>query len=236
MGSGTRIDLNEASSILSVTKGQVSRYIRQGMLRPYYPKGRRLNAPVLLDKEEVSALAEVREKHGFDVRSVALQATQALAASRQMERRVERLERALGGKFKSLPLDEEGAISVYSRALEEQQFPRSDIDGVMYWAEIFIAMGEEFLDVLEAYTEDEACWKVFTDLGQSMALSAPHEQLVYDVELKAAYGYLDVGRRNLRNVAFLYTRSRFGSRVANEKFNSIEECHEQILAILATNW
>lgn len=236
MGSNGRVGADEAARLVGVSRKHLQRLVRQGMLRPHYERERGLNAPMAFDKEELAALIEVREADSFDVRRVASTATQALAIARQLERRVSLLERALGRRVWPLPLEEDFVVALYSRALHEQDTPRNDIDGVMDWARTFIAIGDEFLDVLEAYTGDESCWRPFVDIGQVMVINAPYDQLAYDVELKVAYSYLEVGRRNLRDAAFMYTRNRFGSHIANERFNSADECHLDILSLLTESW
>ena len=100
----------------------------------------------------------------------------------------------------------------------------------MEWARAFLAMNEEYLDLTEAYTGDENCWVAFKDLADIMLREAPHSRLNFDKELEAAYGYLDVGRRNLQTGVFFYIRNRFGSHVANEQLD-VEDAHQEVLSL-----
>lgn len=233
MGSHDRVSANDTAKILGVSVRHVHHLVRRGLLRPYYPRGRGLNAAMRFSKAEISALVEARESNKFDARRIAFTSAQALAASKQLERRVSLLEQALGQRIPGLPLDEESVIALYVRAVDEAQAPKATVATVMFWAETLLAAGEEFLDVLEAYTGDEECWKPFMDVAHALLVDSADAT---NIELKAAHGYLTVGLRNIRNAAFQYNRTRFGNRTATSMFDAADTCHEQILAILATNW
>jgi MerR-like DNA binding protein len=228
MGNNGFVTAEEAGNILGVKTGEVHYLVRRGLLRPRYLRPRGKGA--VFSPEEVSALAEVRERGRLDLRGVQNTAAQAFALARQLSRRVEFLESMLGYQSHPMPTDEEQVIALYARAQDEQQDPPETVAGILEWARLFVAMGEEFLDLVEAYTNDEAAWKVFMDLSEILLINAPIERFNFDKELEAAYGYLDVGRRNLRNVSFFYVRNRFGTRRANEMFDKASDCHANILA------
>jgi hypothetical protein len=234
MGSGELIDGHAASALLGVTRRHVHYLVRNGSLTPRYPRGKGLNT-MHFHPEEVSALVAERERDDFDVKKLSARVAQAHALSRALERRVELLETLLGRHAWPLPSDEEAVVALYARAQDEQQRPTKKIAGVVEWSRLFMAMGEEFLDLTEAFTGDEDCWQVYTNLVDIMLIEAPIDRFSFDLELKAAYGYLDVGRRNLRASAFFYIRSRYGSHVANERFDT-EECHSEIRTLATADW
>jgi len=235
MGSDGLIDGYEAGKLLGISKQQVYALVRTGMLRPQYTREKGLNKPLLFHPEEISAVAEVRSKKGLSVHQIAGQAARAYAVSRQLERRVELLESFLGRKSWPLDMCEEGVISLYAQAQDAQQSPPTDIGGVMEWARIFIAMGEEYLDLTEAFTGDENCWEVYKNLADIMVIATPFDRLSFDKELEAAYGYLNVGSRNLRATSFFYIRNRFGRREAQRSIES-EDVHEEVLSLAGALW
>ncbi len=235
MGSDALIDPTEAGQLLGVTREHVHHLVRSGMLRPRYAKERGRQAPMRFHREEVAALVETREKKTYDLQKIAGQAAQAFAMARQLERRVELLENFLGRMTWPLETDEESVVALYARAQDAQQEPDTSIAGVMDWARTFIAMGDEYLDLTEAFTGDENCWKVFKDLSDIMIFAVPRDRINFDRELEAAYGYLDVGRRHLQTMSFFYIRNRFGNHVAKELLD-VESCHEEVLSLATAIW
>ncbi len=235
MGSIELINTQAASVLLGVSTDMVYRLARRGDLTPRYPQGRGLNVPKHFHPEEVSALVAERERDDFDVKKLSSRVAQAHALARSLERRIELLESMLGRRAWPLPTDEEEVIALYARAQDEQQKPATSVSAIMEWARILVAMGNEFLDLTEAYTGDPDCWRAYTYMVDIMLIEAPVERLNFDRELEAAYGYLDVGRRNLRAAAYFFIRSRHGSHVANQQLDA-EEGHAEILTIASEGW
>lgn len=236
MGSDTLIDGAAAADILGVGKSMVDHLVRQGWLRPIYtPESRRKR---LYRREEVAALAEVREQDTFDIQKIASMAQQAFAAARQMERRVELMERAFGRSAWPLKLDEESVMQTYCRARHNTQHPPDpeDLKSVLEWAQILMAVDQNYFDLLEAYSGDEECWRCFMDVGEVISLNAPIKDLKWNIEAKAVYGYLDVGNRNVRNVSFFFVRSRFGVSVAAESFRFDDSLHADMMSVLASTY
>jgi hypothetical protein len=226
------IDVMEAAELLGVSHRSVHHFVRQGLLKPRYPRGRKLNAPELFLREEVSALVEARERK-LDFRQVGTVALQAHASSRALERRVEFLEQLLGRSYATLPLDEEDVVALYSEAREGIEVPPTDVTSVMRWSGIFLSMSEEFLEVLTAITNDIEAWKVFLDLSSAMLRDAPLDVLAYDKELEAAYGYFKYARENMRRVLYFHVRNQYGPRTANHTLSLPEEdVHEGVLRLL----
>jgi len=226
------IDVMEAAELLGVSHRSVHHFVRQGLLKPRYPRGRKLNAPELFLRDEVCALVEAREKR-FDFRYTGTIAMQAHASSRALERRVEFLEQLLGRSFATLSLDEEDIVALYAEAKEGVEVPPIDVTGVMRWAGIFLSMGEEFLELLASATNDIESWKVFLDLSAAMLRDAPLDTLSYDKELEAAYGYFRYARESLRRVMYFHVRNQYGPQTAGRTLTvPKEDVHEGVLRLL----
>lgn len=229
MGSSELVTAEEAARMLEVGKTTVYWYVRKGYLQPHSSSG-----PLHFSREVVNDLAHARDK-STDLKGVAFTAAQSLALSRMLERRMKMLETLIGSRAEGLPTDEENVLSLYAEAEDDLDEPPTSMKRVLYWAKIFTAIGEEFFDLLEAYTDSGQAWRSFVDLGVAISKSAPAEKFEVSPDLEAAYRYFEVGRNNLRNAAFLYVRNRYGSRTANKVFEeAVGNVHEEILAILSS--
>lgn len=226
------IEAAEAAELLGVSHRSVHHFVRQGLLHPRYPRGRKLNAPALFHREEVAALAEVRERK-LDFRQVAATALQAHVSARSLERRVEFLETLLGSKYATLSMEEEDVVAVYADARQASEAPPARVDEIMRWSSIFMGIGEEFLEALEAFTSDSEAWRVFLDLASATIRDAPLEDFAHDKELEMAYAYLKYARETMRRVVFFHVRNRYGERTANEFITTPEEdVHAGVLRLL----
>jgi hypothetical protein len=142
------------------------------MVQPVYSKDRRLSERGYR-REEIAALAEARER-GLNLPRVASMAARSYAAARALEHRVDRLEQVLGIGANPLPLDEESVLALYAEASDRLRPPRK-LDEITRWTRIFLAMGEEFFELLEAYTGDEDGWAVFMDYARAALEAEPED-------------------------------------------------------------
>lgn len=231
MRSKPLIPVEEAADILGTTVDNVRSFARRGILRPRYPEGKGWQKKVLFNTEEVSALAEVRETK-LEADKVAALAVRAYVVSRSMERRIGMLEQLIGARTRTLPSDEASVIALFEKAQDALGYTPSTVPEVLEWANIFIAMGEEFFEALEAYTDDEDAWLVFYQLVRDISAAVPSD--FYDVEVDAAYRYFDASRRHFTAIAYFHVRNRFGARSANKVFEERpNDYHEEILNIIA---
>lgn len=224
------IGVKEAAELLDVSPRSVHHFVRQGLLKPRYERGRGLNAPEMFHKEEVVALSEVRREK-VDFKSVVAAARQAHASSRSLERRVEFLEKLLGHSIVTLSLEHDDVVSMYAAARAGIEVPPVTVDGVMHWSKIFLALGEEFLEELEAATSDPDAWSVFMDLSAAMLRDAPLDDFLHDKELEAAYGYFKYARENMRRAIYFHLRNRFGDQAAR-RFGA-QDSHSEVLRLLS---
>ncbi len=223
MGTNHLISAKEAGAVLGLGVWRINHLVRQGMLQPVYSKDRGLNER-LYRKDEVAALAEARER-GLDLAHIASMATQGYAASRALERRVERLEQVLGIGMDALPLDEESVLALYAEASDKLHPPRG-LSDITRWTRTLFCMGEEFFELLEAYTGVEDGWVVFMDFARAVLDNAPVEA---STEVMQIYEMFRAARNHLRNVSFIYARSKYGAKKANLVFHGDE--HDELIKI-----
>lgn len=230
MGSNSLISPAEAAKLLNTDRRGLRRLVKGGFLREHAHSDK-----PAYHREEVAALRETRESR-LSPRRVASYAARAYAAARSIERRVEMLEAVFDLKARCIPCDEESAIALYVEAQEALEFPPSRVDDVLRWASVFLAIGEEFLDLLEAYTDDDECWRPFYDLSQRMLAEKPTELFFYDKILETAYGFLEASVRHITSVCFFHVRQRAGVNTANRIFHEEpSDEYEELLAIISAN-
>lgn len=230
MGSKPLISPAEAAKLLRTDRRGLRRLVRGGFLQEHYSSEK-----PAYHREEVAALRETREVR-LTPQRIAAYASRAYAAARSLERRIEMLENVFDLKARKLPCDEESAIALYTEAREAAEFPPSHIDDVMRWTSIFLAVGQEFFDLLEAYTGDEECWRPFHDLADRMLADKPSDRFFYDKIIETAYGYFEASVRNLKSVCFFHVRNRVGPNTADRIFHEKpSDEYEELLSIIAAN-
>lgn len=231
MGSEDLLTAQQVAGMLGVTTDMVQKLVRQGLLKPQY-QGTSLVAPRLYRETDVAALVEAREAK-LDLPTVAAIARQAYTASRSLERVVKQLLELLGADVPLLKLGKDDVLSLCAKVDDalEQEFP-PEAREVLDWAKIFYAIGEEYFELVASQLGDEEPWKRFLDLGQKLSREAPRKSFMIDKELEAAYGYLEVARRNLRNSSFFYIRNRHGRKTASDLFPEVKgDKHEDIITL-----
>lgn len=211
----------ETSALLEVSSRTISKHIQEGLLAPIYVNKR----PMLL-RVDVENLDEAR-RLDISPRKAKLLATQALAATRALERRIAFLEELLGAKKQVPPTDAESVSTIFIEANDDLDEIPISLSRVMYWAGFFMTVGEEFFDVVYATTEDDDAWQIFLELGQ--AISEELLKLELNPDMRAAWNYLEVGRRNLRTTLFQHLRARLGIRAALKTLGEPEDVHDEIL-------
>jgi AcrR family transcriptional regulator len=231
MGSNCLITVGDVAALLGISERTVHYHVRKGHLHPRYPKEQGLAASMMFHREEVAAAAEVWNQR-LDHAGLMSRSVQSYALSRSLERRVQHLEELVGAQFTSTPTDEESVRSIYLEAKDDLKAPPADPDRIGYWTRFCMSVGEEFFDVLEAYTNNEKSWEVFHDLSRAIAEEVPMD-LSHDPDLHATYRGFERARRNLRRVLFFHLQSRHGSKDAVKMFEEDVPSHEQILRFLS---
>jgi hypothetical protein len=231
MGSNCLITVGEAAALLGISERTVRYHVKQGHLQPRYSRQEGVKAAMMFHREEVAAAAEVWGER-LDYAGLMSRSVQATALGRSLERRVEHLEELVGAQFTTAPTDEESVRSIYLEAKDDRAAPPADTERIGFWTRFFMSVGEEFFDVLEAYTSNEKSWEVFHDLSRAIAEEAPLD-LSPEPELLAAYQSFERARRNLRQVLFFHLQSRHGTKDAVRMFEEDVPSHERILRFLS---
>lgn len=134
--------------------------------------------------------------------------------------RVGSLERLLGLDVPALKATPEEVLALVREAqslLEKEEKTVFQEEVVFTWARRFLAMTEAYLTQVAVITGDTTSWAVFTRLGHRLSLhlteTAPNR---YTRDL--LQGYLEAGRRNLRQAAYYNARDEYGADVATKLF------------------
>lgn len=228
MGRSELLSTRAVADLLDVTPQTVNHLVEEGVLTPTYervpgqPPKRRFRTEEVEDYEEARRSPRGRANAG-------LLARQATATARALERRVSFLEEVLGARLNPPAVDADSVISCLQEATDDLEVIPATVERILYWARFFVGVGEEFFDMLEAATSDEEAWTTFQDLAQAIVSEKNVEALELSHELQAAYNYLEVGRRNLRAVLFMFLCSRFGARKAVRAIGRVQDVHDEVL-------
>lgn len=208
------VSRGEAAELLGVNDQSIRNYVRRGLLIPQD------DDPRAFDRDDVAAILESREcVHDF--KAVVAIALQARATARAAADRVETLERFIGVNMEPLGLEEEAVVRLYARAQEALRSPPDDAAELLEWARAFFSMSEEYMDLVTAYCGEDA-WETFYELQRWLPEAVPAERVMTEKDFELAYRYLEVGRRNLRNVLFIHVRTHYGPRLSNRIFHDEE--------------
>lgn len=218
----------EAARILSVSTRTVERMAKQGVL-PSTQEG-------LFRLSDLSAVSEVLVDGGkFDLASLAQAAIKATVTARRAEKGLEQLSVLLGLDLPELPMEQEEVLALYVKASEANKLGVEDprATDILEWSRTFLAVTEEFLDLVSVYTSSQEPWRVFMELAQELSQRAPKARFPGERDLAAAYSCLNLSRRNLRQVAYFYVRGKKGKRFADKLLPDAElDPHEQVLNLL----
>jgi hypothetical protein len=218
----------EAGRMLGVGVSMVRGYTRSGIL-PFVRPGRSSRSPRLYKIDDVAALVEAKSKD-TSLAAVATMAKQAYVSSQNTEKLLSKLLTVLGVDTKPLVLTELAILQLYAEAEEliESELPLSS-SKILEWARVFYVVTEEYLGLVEQYTESTEPWKVFLDLGNKIN----HQTIqLHDTEMFVVNSYFMMAHRNVRNVAYFYVRHSKGQKLAESLFPASKgDVHEDIIAL-----
>ena len=147
-------------------------------------------------------------------------ATRAMKLARRNEQRLDRFLYTIGARVKSLPM-EEGEMRKLDtdiRRMLRQDLAKVDIKEVLEWARVFLALDSNYLALCEEVFERRDPWYPWVELSDRMMGACPVKDLKCRQDLAAAYGYLDLGRKNVSYQSFFYCRNTKGSAAALTRF------------------
>lgn len=196
--SDSRVTPDQAAKILGVGRHQVYRYQREGLLTAYKGEGK---FRLLLDAHEVSALAAIRHSP-----TTVLELQKTLVATqvhcRALERRLDLVERALCVRNPNLCYERASVEELVSRAYAAVKDPPTDALQILDWCNVFFSVKEEFLKLVQLYTENPEPWSPFLRLAERIDTYRP--STLNDEDVLGAYMLLTAARRALRQTVFFY--------------------------------
>jgi hypothetical protein len=219
---------DEAARILKVSVRTIERMAKQGVLE--------VVGDGLFRLSDLSAVSEVLIDEGrFNIANLTHAVMKANVVARRAERGLEHINTLLGIDLPSLPMEQNDVIDLYLKADRMALVKLEELSAaeVLGWARTFLAITEEFLDLVSVYTSSQEPWRVFMELAKKLSMAAPKARFVAERDLAAAYGYLDLARRNLRQVAYFHVRTKKGKRFADRLLPDAElDPHERVLNLL----
>lgn len=228
------ISTQEAADMLGLQPRAVRDLVKNGYLHP----ARDMTPPIShyrFHREDVALLAEVRAQP-VDLAGVINMARHAALTARKLEVLVTRLLGVVGADIPVADLSREAVVSMHLQMQAAIECLQYDTEAVFSWARIFYSMGEEYFDALETYTDDKEPWLLATDLSRHILLRGMKDgRLAEDVETVAAYQYLTLASRTLRQAAFFYVRRRHSRDDATSLFpEATKDVHETLSALTFT--
>ena len=209
----------EAAEILDISVRQLNNLCHSNTLSALYPDGGGLNASRFFDEDAVMAYLEIKDKK-LDISQLAAITRQAYVISRATERKLEQVMHYLGLDLPHLSHKRADVLRLYVQVEDALEIADRDLkpEKILEWARIFYAVGEEYLWLIEEVVEDPEPWKTLLELANTLYKNAPRREFNNDKRLASAYGFLDAGRKNVRNVAYFYIRNKHGVQLASLAF------------------
>ena len=208
---------DETAAQLGVTTRHLYNIVRQGRL---IPAGTDMRGRYVFRPEEVYSLQQLKTTR-MDLATTTSTAVQALAMSRSLNGKLEKLCAYLGLEIGRLSTEEDSMHALHLRAINTAKDPdlAECTDGfIVDWAYILNAIDEPYLRALSHFAMDFEPWVPYMGVAANLTRQMPAVALT-NTDLRFAYACLDNSRKNLRNVAYFYARTTAGVVVANEAFS-----------------
>lgn len=188
----------------------------------------------MYDPNEVHQLKKIREE-GMSIPEIAARAARAEMTAYRLERQVTQLLSVIGADIPSADLAPEAVVALHLKiedAAKSADF--ADVGDIMFWARTFQSLSEQYFHVVSKQFETEEPWRPYLELSNKLLKGAPFAALKTDVELAIAYNYLELARRNLRQVMFFYVRATSNKRIAHRLFpESVGDFHEDVMSMVS---
>lgn len=216
-----------AAKLLGISKGHLRKLANSGQIFP--AKCASHCEEARYRPEEVYALLELRGRR-LHMPSIATMALQAQALGRTTAKRLDRLCQFLGIENNRLKHDEESIFNLHMRVREtlKEDLTTMRTGALIEWAAIFNSFDEAYLGLIEHYTLNENPWDLYLQLANDLML---YRNPTVDTNLNFSYACLDAARRSLRHVAYFYTSTKHGYKMADALFTK-EAVTEEIIAQL----
>jgi DNA-binding transcriptional MerR regulator len=215
MGSEELVSRKEAAAILGTTIRMVNYWSDKEILKPYPVDGDPLGR-LMYSREEVSALAEARER-GEKLSDVALTAHAAYAASRVAQRKLDMLMRILG-YGPPLSTNPESVRALHLEAEEDCKRVINGEERVNYWADKFFGICDIYMETVAEVMNTEEPWEPYLTLMRRLAKQADYEEAAHNPLLSRAYYRLSASRTAFRQSFCTYLSAKHGVRKAKKAF------------------
>ena len=224
------IDALSASKLLGVGRSEVQHMVRAGHLIPVYDEFLRRRFRVT----DVMQLRDLRQACDLSLPQLGLVAIQARAIARDNAAKIRQLYTMFGADYRNLSREESDVRDIYvrarKRAVENRRF---EVEEIMEWARVLMSIDEDYLVIINKLMQVHEPWRVFMDLAQAIWETARLSELRFDKEREAAFGFIGVGRRHMRNTAYFYVRNHEHVSIAKQKFpDSIQDYDQHIIDLM----
>lgn len=223
------ISSEEAAEILGVNRRQVTQLTRDGLLR-----SKLVGNANMYDPNEVHQLREIRAS-SLTLAEVAARAARAEMTAYRLERQVSQLLDVIGANIPSADIQKDAVVALHLKvedALKDKGIPT--VEDLMYWAQTFQSLSEEYFHVVAKEFETEEPWTPYLNLSNQLLRKTPYARLKTDLELSTAHNFLEMARRGMRQVMFFYVRTTSNKRIAHRLFpESLNDVHEDVLAMVS---
>lgn len=207
---------DETAELLGVTPRHLLNIVRQGRL---LPAGTDHRGRYLFRPEEAYSLLDMKTKR-LDLATTTQTAYQAHALSRSLMGKLDKLCAYLGLEIGRLSTDEDSLHALHLRAIntaKQEGLGEPTDTFVMDWAYTLNAIDEPYLRMLSEYTLDFEPWVPYMGVAANIVKQMRPAALGH-TDLRFAYACLDNARKNLRNVAYFYARTKHGVAHADDAF------------------
>jgi DNA-binding transcriptional MerR regulator len=223
------ISSEEAAEILGVTTSRLNQLTREGMIR-----SKLVGNANMYDPSEVHQLKQIRESN-LSLAEVAARAARAEMMAYRLERKVDQLLSVIGADIPSADVSPEAVVALHLKVEDCIRTLRvPSVSDVMFWAQTFQALSEEYFRVVAEQFMVEDPWAKYLVLSGKLIKLAPFDRMKHDLELQTAYSFLEMARRSMRQVMFFYVRSTSNKRLAHRLFpESLNDVHEDVLAMVS---
>jgi DNA-binding transcriptional MerR regulator len=223
------ISSEEAAEILGVTSHRLVQLTREGMLRSKLVSGANK-----YDPNEVHKLKQIREAN-LSLAEVAARAARAEMTAYRLERVVTQLLSVIGADLPSADITPEAVVSLHLKVEDAIKTIRTlNVEDVMFWAQTFQSLSEEYFHVVAKEFETEEPWVKYLELSSKLLKLSPFAKLRNDLELHTAYNFLEMSRRSMRQTMFFYVRTTSGKRLAYKLFpEALNDLHADVMSMVS---
>jgi hypothetical protein len=223
------LSAREAARLIGVGTPHFRSLARDYGLAPVWPDG--TGGPCLFHKEDVFALAELREKR-YGLAEVSALSLQNNARLRALERQIQELSSLLGAVTLRLPHEPDGVRALVAEAKARTCTNPSNLspESLKLWGARLRAIDDGYLRLIAEVLATDEPWRPFYELADKLVALVLQRKPDDSPRLRQAFGWLLHARDVFRATAYFYVRGRFGRRTAADLFNE-RDVDDQVIAL-----